>query len=400
MTIAPEDARKILARAALAVVALALSYLALWPTPLEPRAWTPSEDPGLSGRFWVNQALPEGARRAPLPDGATGPEDVVVDEDGRIFAALADGTLRVFEPTELSEERDRTRARGVPVERRAAQVTGGGQILGAWRTLADTGGRPLGLALGRRRDLWVADAVRGLLRVDRVTGVVRVVASEVDGDPIRYANSVAVTRDGRVFLTDSTRRFAPSEFGGTLRAAIYDIAEHGRTGRLLVYDTVTRAVRVIADGFAFANGVALSADERWAAVVETAEYRVWRVDVSGSGAERQILIEGLPGFADNISRDPSGEMFWIAMGSPRRRIVDLLAPYPWARSVIFRLPERLRPQPVRHGVVIAVNGAGRVVANLQDPQGAHPLVSSARRYGDALYLGSLEADAVLIRPLR
>ena len=53
------------------------------------------------------------------------------------------------------------------------------------------------------------------------------------------------------------------------------------TGRLLCYDPADRSTRVVTEGLWFANGVALSADASWAAVVETVSLRVHRVWLSG-----------------------------------------------------------------------------------------------------------------------
>lgn len=58
-------------------------------------------------------------------------------------------------------------------------------------------------------------------------------------------------------------------------------AQGSPTGRLLCYDPADRSTRVVTEGLWFANGVALSADASWAAVVETVSLRVHRVWLSG-----------------------------------------------------------------------------------------------------------------------
>lgn len=53
------------------------------------------------------------------------------------------------------------------------------------------------------------------------------------------------------------------------------------SGRLLSYNPATRKTHVVAEGIWFANGVTLSKDESFAAVVETNVQRVHRVWLSG-----------------------------------------------------------------------------------------------------------------------
>lgn len=55
----------------------------------------------------------------------------------------------------------------------------------------------------------------------------------------------------------------------------------GATGRLLVFDPSTRQTEVLSEGFWFANGVALSPDGTFVAVVETTSMRVHRYWLAG-----------------------------------------------------------------------------------------------------------------------
>ena len=54
-----------------------------------------------------------------------------------------------------------------------------------------------------------------------------------------------------------------------------------RTGRLLAYYPSTHQTRVLANGFWYANGVALSPDESFVALVETNRLRVNRFWLKG-----------------------------------------------------------------------------------------------------------------------
>lgn len=114
--------------------------------------------------------------------GGRGPEDVIADERGGVLTGVEDG--RVLRVDGLAEP---GRAR---VE-----------------TVADTGGRPLGLELLPDGDLLVCDAERGLLRVAAGDGTVRVLADEAGGERLRFCSNVVALGDGTVYFTVSSRRY-------------------------------------------------------------------------------------------------------------------------------------------------------------------------------------------------
>jgi len=64
-----------------------------------------------------------------------------------------------------------------------------------------------------------------------------------------------------IYFTDSSTRFAPAQWDGTLEAATLDIIEQSATGRVLEYNPDGKTVRIVATGFSLANGVVLTHDE-------------------------------------------------------------------------------------------------------------------------------------------
>jgi sugar lactone lactonase YvrE len=358
-------------RVLVALVALVLIYLAAWPVPIAPVAWDAPPNPGYAGVHERNDRL-SAMEMVPTLD-AEGPEAFAIDRDGRIYAATVDGRILRFS------------AEGTAPEE--------------W---VNTAGRPLGMAFDARGTMWVADARRGLLAISP-EGAVRVVANTVGGTPIRLADDVDVARDGRVYFSDASTRFYPPAHDA-LSASLLEILEHEGTGRLIEYDPATGLTRVLYEGLVFANGVALSHDERSVLVAETGSYRVLRVRRDGPERGRaEPLVESLPGFPDNITRGQDGR-YWIALVSPRNALVDRLSARPFWRSVVQRLPTFVRPKPVNYGHIVAVNDSGRVVADLQDPSGRLPMLTSAlevpARGGAAgfLYLGSLAAPTAARLP--
>jgi sugar lactone lactonase YvrE len=342
-------------------LALVVVYLVAWPVPIEPASWNAPTAAGYSGAHARNERL--SAMEFVAIGDAAGPEAIARDAAGRIYAAARDGKIVRLAPD--------------------------GSAPTLW---ASTGGRPLGLAFDARGTLWVADGRRGLLAISPA-GEVRVVTTEVAGTPIRLADDVDVAADGRVYFSDaSTKFFAPRY--SALEASLLEILEHVGTGRLLEYDPLTGLTRVLAEGFVFANGVAMSHDQRSVLLAETGSYRVLKITRDGERRGHvEPLIENLPGFPDNITRGRNGR-YWISLVSPRNALVDRVSGSPFARRLIQRLPAFVRPKPGHYGHVIAVDDSGRVVADLQDPSGKLPMLTSALEVPGTpgyLYLGSLSA---------
>lgn len=362
-------------RKAAAVIAIlllaAIGYLTLAPVPIEPVAWQAPPAPGYTGAHAPNTRLAN--LRHLVTGNEEGPESMASGPDGKLYAAVASGAIVRMNPD--------------------------GSAFEKW---ADTGGRVLGIDFDARGRLIAADAMRGLLAIEP-DGKHELLSDNVAGDPIRYANSVAVAKSGRIYFTDSSRRFGPKAWGGTFNASLHDVFEHSATGRLLEYDPATRRTRTVIGDLCFANGVALSLDETRLFVVETCEYRVWSVDPAAndlsakaavaSTPQAKILLLNLPGYPDNLTRG-SGERIWLGLIKPRGAAVDKLSAQPFLRKVVMRLPKSLWPIPPNYGHVIAFNEAGTIVADLQDPSGTYPETTGAIETADRLYIQSLNAKSI------
>ncbi len=348
--------------AAGALVGLALVYFVAWPVPIEPVAWEAPANPGYTGVFAVNERL-KGIETFPIGDNV-GPEAVAVDGDGRVYVSTKEG--------------------------RIVRLQADGSNPENW---AETGGRPLGMEFDADGSLIVADAHRGLLSV-APDGSIDVLATEADGIPIRFANDVDVAPDGRIYFTDASSKFAPADWGGTTEAAVLELMEHAGNGRLLVYTPEIRSATTVLDGLNYANGVAVAHDGSFVLVNDMGSYRLLRVWLKGPfTGSTETFIEELPGFPDNTTRGLGGR-YWIAFVSPRNALVDRMSGRPFLRKVIQRLPPFLRPAPVNYGHVIAVDDDGRVLEDLQDPEGTLPVITGVRETEEFLWLGSLEAPAV------
>lgn len=283
-----------------------------------------------------------------------GTEDVVVSPDGTVFTGTDDGCIHALNPQ-----------------------------TGAVRTIARTGGRPLGLELLPRDRLLVCDARRGLLAVGIADGRVEVLVDAVDGEPMRFLNNATVLPGGTIFFTDSSAVHPLADWKG-------EVVEDTASGRLL-RRTPDGTVTVVLDGVRFANGVTAAADASYVVVAELNGRRLLRHWLTGDRAgTTETFAEDLPGYPDNIALGSDG-LVWVALASPRDPLVELLHRHgpAWLTRRVWRLPERLQPRVKRTARVQAYDGDGRLVADHDlDASGFH-MVTGVREVDGTVWLGSL-----------
>jgi sugar lactone lactonase YvrE len=339
------------------LLALLLLYLMLWPVPIDPVSWEAPVDNGLVDPFEANDMLRQ-ARVFDLGDHE-GPEDVAGGPDGLIYASTADGVIIRLRPD-------------------------GSRVL----VFAETGGRPLGIEFDAAGDLFVANAYLGIQKVSP-DGHVEVLVDTYDGQRIEYADDLAVAVDGRIYFSDASSKFSALKSGGSYEASLLDLLEHGGHGRIFEFDPASGKTSVIVDGLNFANGVAISEDQQYLLFNETMHYRVWRYWLAGPRAgQREIIIENLPGFPDNINNGLNGR-FWIGLVAPRNKLVDDLSDKPWLRKVLQRLPAFVRPKAEPSSHLIGITGDGLVLMNLQNSPATVPMLTGAYETRDAIWLSSL-----------
>lgn len=364
-----------------------VAWLALAPVPIDPVSWRVPANTGYTGPHAPNRKL-AGLQLIDL-GGEEGPEDLTA-HGGWIYAGLKSGKVV-----------------RVPVD------AGPGARP---QTVLDTGGRPLGLAFDAQGRLLIADAMRGLLRATlpaAAGGQVRIelLLDRIDdgdrkADPVRYADAVLVEPNGRIWLTDASRRFGARQWGGTFEASVLDTLEHSCTGRLIAIEPDGRAAVAMRD-LCFPNGLALAGDGLHLLLSETTAYRIWKLrtdtrDLSAKAladapealdTPARVILDKLPGFPDNLARGENGRV-WTGLTKPRSPVIDFAAGHPWLRSLTMRLPRSLWPVPKAYGHVIAFDDEGKVVADLQDPDGLYPETTAVTEAGGRLFVQSLHARAI------
>jgi sugar lactone lactonase YvrE len=339
-----------------ALIAASLVYLFLAPVPIAPAAWTPPANPGFNGPYENNSRL-EPVQRLSLGPGHA-PEDVAVDADGKIYGGFEDG--------------------------RIVQLAADGTQP---RVFANTQGRPLGLVFDRDGNLIVADALKGLLSINK-TGEVKLLADEADGVKFSCLNDLDVAADGTIYFTEASHKFPMSQH-------INDLLEHQPNGRLLAWDSKTQKARTLLREIYFANGVAVSPDQSFVLVSETGMYRVRRFWLTGPKAgQADIFVDNLPGFPDGISSNGK-DKFWLALVTPRQALFDRLLPHPFLRKVVYRLPKVLQPAPKRYSFVVAFDPQAHVVENLQNgAPDCYAQIANVVEHNNTLYFGSIGEDTI------
>ena len=341
----------------LIIIVVVVLYFVAWPVTINPVAWKAPSNPGYIGPFESNELLRD-IQLLSIGDNH-GPEDIALDGQGRIYASTYEG--------------------------RIVRLQADGSNPENW---VETGGRPLGIDFDNNGNLIVADAFRGLLSIAE-DGTITELVTVADGIPVRYANDVDVGSDGKIYFSDASTKFGAREWRGTYEASLLDLVEHGGHGRLLVFDMADGSAKTLVDDLNFANGVAVSHDQTYVLVNETGSYRVIRYWLTGpQKGQAESFIEGLPAFPDNISTGLGGR-FWVALVSPRNALIDNLSDKPFMRKVIQRMPAFLRPKAESYGHIIAVDRDGKVVEDLQDPNGSYPMNTSVTETEAYLYIGSL-----------
>ncbi len=297
-------------------------------------------------------------RRIEVPE--MGAEDVVIDDHGNAWTGTEEGSI--------------------------FRVTPSGSVERA----GNTGGRPLGLELYGEERLLIADARQGLLIMDTTTGEVERLVTEVEGRRMVFCNNAAVASNGDIWFSDSSTVYSIDRWKA-------DFVEHTETGRLLCR-RADGSVEVHVEGLAFANGVALAADESFVCVAETGRRTVVRLWLTGERAgSTDLLASDLPGYPDNLARGSDG-LIWVTIASPVDPVVEVLrhrSPM-FVRKAATRVPAALQPKPKQTVRVRAYDDAGNLVHDLAAAAEEFHMVTGVREHDGQVWLGSLHESALAV----
>jgi ribose transport system permease protein len=293
-----------------------------------------------------------------------GPEDVILDRDDHLYCGTRHGEIvRFFAPDYKRSE-----------------------------IFAHTGGFPLGLAFQRDGTLIGCVGAMGLYAISK-SGEVKKLSAEtnrswtsmVDDARLRDPNDCDVAPDGRIFFTDSTKRYDAHDWA-------LDSIESRPTGRLLVYDPRSGKTRTLLDSYRYANGVCIAHDGQSLFMAESWACRVHRYWFDGPRAgEVECVLKDMPGYPDNINRASDGT-YWMAWLGMRTPTFDLALRHPGFRKrMTRRLPQDdwLFPN-INTGGIVKFDETGRIIDTFGDLTGvSHPMVTSMREHKGWLYVGGI-----------
>ena len=323
---------------------------------------TQSAVPGSGTPYALSNAL-SGASAIGL-GALEGPEDVILDRDDHLYCGTRHGEIvRFFAP-------DYTRS----------------------EVFAHIGGFPLGLAFDAAGNLLSCVGAMGLYAISPAREVRKLTAetsrsltSIVDDARLRDPNDLDIAPDGRVYFTDSTKRYDAHDWA-------LDSIENRATGRLLVYDPRDGSTKTLLDGYRYANGVCMAHDNKSLFFAESWACRIHRYWLEGPKAgTAECVIRDMPGYPDNINRASDG-CYWMAWLGMRTPSFDLSLRHPGMRKrMARRLPqdEWLFPN-INTGGVVKFDETGRIVQAMADlTGGAHPMVTSMREHKGQLFIGGI-----------
>ena len=338
------------------ILAVAAAGVVSLPSPIDSVAVNASRPLDFAGILAPNDML-QSTQITKLPAGKAGGEDIAKDKLGCLYTGTLDGSI----------------LRKCPYN--------------SWETLTNTGGRPLGLHFDSEQNLIIADAEKGLLSMSP-TAKISVLADRYNNEKLGVVDDVDIGADGTIYFSDASNRYA-------LKDIVLDILDGRPSGRLFALNPENNQLTLLADGFAFANGVAVSADQSYVLINETFTYQISKVWLSGEKAgQKEILLDKLPGLPDGIARATDGT-YWVAMYGLRPKLVDKFHANPWVKNQLAKLPKSLAPVPKPYGLILQINAQGEILQSLHD-QAAVAIgeVTSVQPEDDGLYLGTLHMDRI------
>jgi gluconolactonase len=277
--------------------------------------------------------------------GLQRPEDVVVGRDGRVWAS------------------DQASA--------CAEILRDGRL----RRVGLAGGAPNGINMDERGRIVIANFGLGtaptgpLQRLDPETGAIEVLCAALDGRPLLASNYPIVDRHGNVWCSHSTYD-RDASWQGLADGLVYRVRPDGRAEKM-------------AEGFQFANGLALDAGESYLYLCQTIGRDVVRMPIRRDGtlgrAERYGPVLGEPAFP---------------RATPEQR-----AAFGATDGCGFDQEGNLWVTLVLANKVVAITPAGKVETIIHDPTGDVMDWPTNVAWGGPdlrdLYIGSIRKDYVV-----
>ena len=325
---------------------------------IHPVAWTPPANIELLDSAHLNEELTH-SQKITL-GGWSGPEDIVFDSAGNMYAGVhrkendfSDGTILKIDKTGKTEE------------------------------FFNAGSWVAGLHFDSHGNLVALSHRQGLISIDPQKKVTVLADRDARGKPFLIPNGLDIASDGRIFFSNTSHQSAY-----TIAYGRKIILETKPLGGLYLYDPTLKKVETLIDGTYFGNGVVLSRDESYVLMVETTKYRVVRYWLKGEKAgTTDIFIDNLPGFPNGISVREDGS-YWLGFSTKRTDALDNIHAKPGMKKLVYGLPGWLQPKAEKFGMVMNISQEGNILQSFFDTKGTiMPEAGAVKEYNGYLYLG-------------
>jgi strictosidine synthase len=251
-------------------------------------------------------------------------------------------------------------------------------------------GRPLGIEVLNEFQIYIADAKLGLVEVNLKTGKHRVLMNEIDNRKIGFCDDLVLVGEYIYFTDASGKRGLDNAEDAVILGK--------KNGRLIRYHRASGKGKVILDHLAFPNGITYNDKKNELYFTETATYRLLKLSLCNedeSAPVPEVLMDNLPGFPDNLTFDKESGSVWVAFFAPRKKILDIIRPFPFLTSLMTMIPKFFRPRPVRQISYLHIGPMG-VEYYFNNDVGFHPVTSVIKHSDGKLYLGSLTDKGIAV----
>ena len=239
-------------------------------------------------------------------------------------------------------------------------------------------GRPLGIAVRSKNEIFVIDPLKGILQVDLLKKTHRQLVAPGGKKQFNFLDDIAYYNN-RLYFTNASKKY---RLGQSTEA----IVTQEKGGSVWIYDLGSGDMELIKEGLVFANGIDIGPRGEKLYFTETGSYRVYEYEIQSKKIKQ--LASGLPGFPDNLTVTSDGIL--VALFSPQSKILNLFKDNPTILGLLNKIPHWLKPLPPADSQIVKLDFKGKIVEHLLDTDSDFFPVTSVVQYRENYYFGSLK----------
>lgn len=149
--------------------------------------------------------------------------------------------------------------------------------------------------------------------------------AEVDGEALICVNALSTAAGGKLLISQGSRQTPYDEWSR-------DLLSRGASGRVIEYHVASGATRVLASGLEYCYGVC--SDGRRTVASESWRHRLTAID----GTRRAYPLNALPGYPGRIRR-ANGGGYWLSVFAARTQLLEFVLREDDYRNEMMRVIE-------------------------------------------------------------